>query len=191
MIALMKTAESCQTLAPSFVSDVLSPYFDHTTYLKEVAVSLRPKKDAGFDAPLDISARGVFRIEKSCYIQSTGHFNAVEFNICFNQLAYVMYAHGFVTGYFPERYSESGDRLRVLNAENFANKQLSSMLIVNLASKFKKEIRGKQFYGELEIGKVRATPNCMFSTNHVKFFDDDGGFSEGEVTLALLLPQNA
>ena len=41
-------------------------------------------KDAGL-----ISAKGRFSIPDSCYIDDTGHFNAVEFNICFNQLAYV------------------------------------------------------------------------------------------------------
>ena len=39
-----------------------------------------------------ITGKGRFSIPESCYIDSTGHFNAVEFNICYNQLAYVLFA---------------------------------------------------------------------------------------------------
>lgn len=191
MIATWEGARSAQTLDPYFVAKVLKPYFDHTTYLKDVTVTLRPKKGAGPDGPRDVSATGVFRIDQSCYIQSTGHFNAVEFNICFNQLAYVTYAHCFEMDLFREHHPEWGDRLQMLNPASFERNQLSSMLIVNLASKFKKEIRGKQFYGELAIGKTRAKGNCIFSTNHITFFDDNGGFSEGDVTLAIVAREHA
>ena len=79
----------------------------------------------------------------------------------------------------------------MLNPATFERNQLSSMLIVTLASKFKREIHGKQFYGELDIGKMRTKGNCMFSTNHVRFFDDDGGYSEGDVTLAFVVREQA
>ena len=39
-----------------------------------------------------LTARGEFSISESCYIAETGHFNAVEFNICFNQLSYYLIA---------------------------------------------------------------------------------------------------
>jgi len=177
-----------KTVDPQFVSNVLSCYFDHTTYLKEVSVTQHGlgMNRLGGHKPA-ISAAGAFRITDSCYIQSTGHFNAVEFNICFNQLAYVLYAHCFATGYFQETMPEWGDRLNHFNPASFEKNQLSSMLIVNISSTFKKEIRSGQFHGELEIGKVRAKGNCMFSKNHVSFFDDDGGFSEGDVTLAFVV----
>ena len=154
MIALIKNAENVQTLEPSFVSKVLAPYFDHTTYLKDVTVTNRPRNMDTFDGPRNVSRQVCSAVENSCYIQSTGHFNAVEFNICFNQLAYATYAHCFETSYFQQQHPEWGDRLKMFNPATFQRKQLSSMLIVNLSSKFKKEIRGKHFYGELEIGKM-------------------------------------
>ena len=189
MIASIETLGSRQTLEPRFVSKVLAPYFEHTTYLKEATMIRRATH--GSEKPRELVAAGEFHIGQSCYIQSTGHFNAVEFNICFNQLAYVTYAYCFETEYFRERHPEWGERLDMLNPTNFAKNQLSSMLIVNLASKFKKEIRGNHFQGELEIGKMRTMRNCMFSTNHVKFYDDEGGFAEGDVTLALVLGEHA
>jgi hypothetical protein len=166
------------------VSKVLSCYFDHTTYLKDVTVTRWPRPAA--NAGEDVSALGTFSIDQSCYIQSTGHFNAVEFNICFNQLAYTLYAHCFATGFFQQNRPEWGDRLNLFNPASFEKNQLSSMLITNFSSKFKKEIRGGRFYGELEIRRIRAKGNCVFTTNHVTFFDDHGGFSEGDVTLAFV-----
>ena len=90
MIASIETLGSRQTLEPRFVSKVLAPYFEHTTYLKEATMIRRATH--GSEKPRDLVAAGEFHIGQSCYIQSTGHFNAVEFNICFNQLAYVTYA---------------------------------------------------------------------------------------------------
>ncbi|MEO1375818.1 MAG: FcoT family thioesterase, partial [Cyanobacteria bacterium J06635_10] len=34
-----------------------------------------------------------FSIPESCYIDDTGHFNSVEFNICYNQLFYIIIAY--------------------------------------------------------------------------------------------------
>jgi hypothetical protein len=186
MIAMPHVAVTSEKLEPRFVSKVLSCYFDHTTYLKDVSVIRRPRGGSRTDDADDIAASAMFRIDESCYIQSTGHFNAVEFNICFNQLAYVLYAHCFATGYFQEHWPAWGDLLSHFNPESFDKNQLSSMLIVNLSSKFKREIRGGQFYGELEIRKIRAKAGCVFTTNHIRFYDDEGGYSEGDVTLAFV-----
>jgi hypothetical protein len=186
MIALLDFVRTSVQVERQFVAKVLSPYLEHSTYLKEVTVTSGPRPAAASEGAKDVSALGAFSIDQSCYIQSTGHFNAVEFNICFNQLAYTMYAHCFATGFFQQNRPEWGDRLSLFNPASFERNQLSSMLITNFSSKFKKEIRGGQFYGELEIGRIRAKGNCVFTTNHVAFFDDHGGYSEGDVTLAFV-----
>ena len=49
------------------------------------------RRSPGTDQKL-IVGKGRFSIPESCYIDDTGHFNAVEFNICYNQLAYVLFA---------------------------------------------------------------------------------------------------
>jgi len=54
-------------------------------------MSLSP--DAQYSATEDsMLAYGNFTIGDSAYIRSTGHFNAVELIICFNQLAYSAFA---------------------------------------------------------------------------------------------------
>jgi hypothetical protein len=61
---------------------VLAPYKLNCRYLLSVVAEYGQK---GCSLA---SARAEFSIPESCYIASTGHFNAVEFNICYNQLAY-------------------------------------------------------------------------------------------------------
>ena len=188
MIATLQKRPRSATLDPQFVADVLGCYYDHTTYLQEVSVKEQSLLTSSRSSrQKTISAVGTFRIKESCYIQDTGHFNAVEFNICFNQLAYVLYAHGFATGHFQETMPQWGDSLRQFTPESFSNNQLSSMLIVNLSSTFKKEIHSGLFYGKLEIGKVRSKGNCFFSKNHITFYDDQDGFSDGDAMLAFVV----
>ena len=79
-------------ISKDFIDDILKPYRKHAQYLKSAELTHFQDKCScatkGKDAGL-ITAKGRFSIPESCYIDDTGHFNAVEFNICFNQLAYV------------------------------------------------------------------------------------------------------
>jgi hypothetical protein len=81
-------------ISPAFVADILSPYKAHARYLKTAEIASFREKSSD-DKGKGALAKGVgrFAILESCYIDNTGHFNAVEFNICFNQLAYVMFAN--------------------------------------------------------------------------------------------------
>ncbi len=65
----------------TLMNTVLEVYFPNCRYLKS----------ADFHYP---EIKGEFGISSSCYIESTGHFNAVEAIICYNQLAYTFFAHG-------------------------------------------------------------------------------------------------
>lgn len=186
MISTLSESCAAEPLDTTFVSKVLSCYFEHTTYLKEV--SLLCERNGGHHMHAEkgaLSAVGRFEIRDSCYIQNTGHFNAVEFNICFNQLAYVTYAHCFCTDFFDHTMPEWGSRLKLFTADTFAVHQLSSMLIVKLSSTFKNAISSR-FYGKLEIGKMRSRRGAFFAKNHIIFCDDEGGYSEGDVTLAFV-----
>lgn len=75
------------------LEEILRPYRKNATYLKSAAVLRwfdKPPSRQDKDQDL-IVGRGTFEIPESCYIDDTGHFNAVEFNICYNQLAYVLF----------------------------------------------------------------------------------------------------
>lgn len=78
------------------------------------------------------SAYGNFTIGESAYIRSTGHFNAVELILCFNQLAYSAFA--------PAVLNEEIRVLRGWSIDDYCQHQLSSMLIRKASSRFRKPL---------------------------------------------------
>src|SRR4051794_38330665 len=83
----------------AFVSLLLAPYKRSCVYVRREWIEREgaPTSAAGGA----IRARAELAIPESCYIDDTGHFNAVEFNICFNQVAYVFTAHCAHRGLLP------------------------------------------------------------------------------------------
>jgi hypothetical protein len=64
-------------------------------------------------------------IPESCYIDDTGHFNAVEFNICFNQLAYVLFGKCVDAGILQKLRHE---KVNVISFPDYKLHRLPSML---------------------------------------------------------------
>src|SRR2546422_760024 len=77
---------------PSVLDMVLDCYKPHCRYLHSATVE--PGRNG-----VVVAGRGEFAISESCYIADTGHFNAVEFNICYNQIAYITLAHSVLHGW--------------------------------------------------------------------------------------------
>lgn len=164
----------------SFMKKVLNPYMPHTTYLTNASLVICYNDDNSIFA---IKGYGDFSIPQSCYIDDTGHFNAVEFNICYNQLAYVTFAEAIKEGYLqkfsPNLYKNSNFEL-----EAYLENQLSSMLIVKFNSKFLKGINSRSFSAEFTIEKISARKGSSFSNTKIEFFDDFGGSANGNILLA-------
>jgi len=101
-------------IANEFTAEILKPYRENATYLKAAEIVEVNDKTAiaGTDQKL-IIGKGRFSIPESCYIDSTGHFNAVEFNICYNQLAYVLFAGCINAGVMGKVRAVQGEGLRV------------------------------------------------------------------------------
>lgn len=164
--------ENDQTL----MNQVLEPYFEHARYLKHAVV----KNPNMPDQNERISALCKFSIQKSCYIEDTGHFNSVEFNICYNQMMYYTIAkiikHGWMAKF---KYWTLGD---------FFRKQLSDLLIVNFKSTFKAPIVSKNFTGEITIvnsKKIEVNRPLIYIKTLCCFNDNKNGYCEGEVDLAI------
>ncbi|MEQ1638823.1 MAG: FcoT family thioesterase [Methylococcales bacterium] len=156
-----------------FVRKVLTPYRDHCTYLKKAYF----QQQEGTGVP-GMLMNGEFAIAESCYIDDTGHFNAVEYNICYNQIAYVHLGYCIRNGLIPE--------LAEYDTESFFEKQLSNFLIANISSGFQSLINAKHFYGTFGIQSLKKTAKCTFIKTYCHFHDDDNGKSKGEVMLAVL-----
>lgn len=148
---------------------VLAPYKPHCRYIQRARVSNDPHCGR-IDGELAIGA--------SCYIDDTGHFNSVEFNLCYNQLVYLLIAELVRTDALPA--------LGGMTLEKYFERQLPDVLIHDFSSKFRRPMRTDAFHGTVEI--VDATRRAHFALLHtrVSFKDDDGGSCEGAVSLAVV-----
>ncbi|MGD2076363.1 MAG: FcoT family thioesterase [Gammaproteobacteria bacterium] len=171
-----------------FVREILSPYKDHATYLRSAFITdgpaqgtLAPRRDAAKKSLM--TAFGEFAIPESCYIDDTGHFNAVEFNICYNQIAYVLFAECFRKRLLHRLAPSLADKLS-MDYDGYRHHQLSSMFIVKYQSKFKQPIDSDLFHGELSVQRVSSMADTFFAHTHIAFSDAGGGYADGSVLLA-------
>ncbi|MGW3564203.1 FcoT family thioesterase [Streptomyces sp. NPDC000941] len=166
---------------PALRERVLRPYRTNCRYLGSAEVRLENEA---------VTASGAFRIGESCYIDDTGHFNAVEFNICFNQIAYYLIAK-CVQNRLPPVFD-------AWTLDDYWQRQLSDILITRYTSRFHRAIRGQEFRGELSFTdfKLRSGENgkapLALIESECRFWDEGGGRCTGEIQIALTnLPQGA
>jgi hypothetical protein len=169
---------------------ILAPY-SHvgTDYLKSLQLLHTWRFPCLSEDESLITACGEFRIPSSCYIKDTGHFNAVEFLICYNQLAYSTFGHLFDGEYFNDsgfmKISPGASQaLARISIDAFFKNQLSSMLILKTSTRFKGLIDAKYFTGTLSINKIKNRSNTLFAETTCVFRDNNGGYADGEVLLA-------
>jgi len=141
------------------IKKILNPYKKGWRFLKS----------ADYNPP---SIKGKFIINNSYYIGETGHLNAVDFLICYNQLAYVFFAQII-------NLTTKTDFLS--NKEN----QLKKSLIAKIKNlEFKKSINPKSFEGILTLKEIIPKERAIFFPIAVNF--GDGAFV-GEIDLAYRL----
>jgi FcoT-like thioesterase domain len=168
-------------ITDAFVGEILKPYKPHARYLKSAEIThFRDKVQAGASDGL-VVAEGRFSIPESCYIDDTGHFNAVEFNICFNQLAYVMFGKCIADGILGKLRCE---QVNVPSFADFKLHQLPSMLIVSIESRYYKQLNSRDFTAELTLNKISPVGSAWFFSTSITFSDADGVKAKGTVMLA-------
>ncbi|TGD84435.1 hypothetical protein BayCH28_25775 [Mycolicibacterium sp. CH28] len=138
--------------------------------------------DAEYRATEDsVYAVGNFSIDEPAYIRSTGHFNAVEMLLCFNQLAYSAFA--------PAVLNEEIPPLVGWSIEDYFDHQLPSMLIKTTSSRFRRPINAHRFSARLickDFEVVDRRWRYLKVPCSIEFWDADGGAASGEVELAAL-----
>lgn len=162
---------------------VMGPYQSkNCVYLQEAVVGVVGENPD--DRRLTASCR--FEIPESCYIDDTGHFNSVEFNICYNQMAYFLIAKAVKEG-LTHPFSE-------WSLEDFWKRQLGDILITDFSSAFRVQMRGRFFRGEMEIVEIVAwegsdvrDPLVVIRTK-CRYWDEHGGDAHGEVSVAITNP---
>lgn len=138
--------------------------------------------DAQYSASGDaLVAEGNFSIPEPVYIRSTGHFNAVELVLCFNQLAYTAFAPAVMNGEI--------DALRGWSITDYFDHQLPGMLIRTTASRYKRPINATKFSARLtceNLEIVERSWRYLKVPCVIEFFDAEGGSATGQFELAVL-----
>ncbi len=160
------------TIKKSTLDAVLEPYYKpQAQYLKS--------------AELEYPAiTGVFEISQPCYVEDTGHFNAVDLLICYNQLSYAGFAEAKQMGIIPE--------LGTVTLEEFKALQLKNMLIAHVDKmRFKEQISTlNQIHGTVKVEKVipgRMNLPYFFKTT----YNSENGKATGEIGLAIIRTKQA
>jgi hypothetical protein len=157
----------------------MTPYVaKDTIYLKEATVEKR------HDA---IVGTGELGFERSCYIDETGHFNAVEFIISYNQLFYFTLAASVRDQLIPE--------LAGWTMDDYWQRQLPSVLISKMATRFRQPINSRSYRGVLTITDVefrnRSRPLLALQTT-IEFSDAGIGSAVGELEIVVVdLPKTS
>ena len=160
------------TVSDPFLEMVLTPYKMHCRYLKSASVEYEGREGA------TVSARGTFSIPESCYIADTGHFNAVDFNICYNQLAYCLLAQCIDLRLL--------DELSHWTLAGFQQRQLSGFLIAQFFSAFSSPLNPKSFHGDVGISEIFRNERTIFLKTNCRFHDGLGGHAKGGALLAIV-----
>ena len=170
-------------ISPEFVAETDQALSSERKYLKSAQITqVRDPDTPAKGLPL-VTAVGGFSIPESCYIDDTGHFNAVEFNICYNQLAYAMFGKCFETRVVP--------KLRFLTLPQYRENQLQSCFIISLESRYLQQLNSKAFRGELILNKLSWVSGVLFCFTSIAFSDGDGVKAHGQVVLAFNPPPDA
>lgn len=158
---------------------VLAPYRKACTYLQKAWIDFYGPPGAE-DCAVggDVVARGEFSIPESFYIDDTGHFNAVEFNLCYNQLAYVYLAFCADQRLIPP--------MSRVDLAYYKRQQLPGILITKFSSSFHSHMHAARFWGEISLPKVVEKDRLWLLDTHVRYWDEGRGRSDGDVLLAFL-----
>ena len=159
---------------------MLEPYKPHCRYLKH-AQTESPAGGAliAHDGTAAIvRARGEFAIPEPCYIDATGHLNAVEVNICYNQLLYVILGQSIAKGLVIE--------LGVFSLDHYRARRLPDVLIYSVDVGFRRVIDSSSFHGEMSITRATKTAKSIKLETHLCFWDDQGGDANGNISIAIL-----
>ena len=170
------------SLSQESLEETLDCYLPNVRYLRAARVThaegfLPFECDVGSCVAV---ADGEFVAQPPWYIRDTGHFNSIEFNICYNQLAFVLIRYcvdmgldSTLSDYIPK--------------EEFVQRMLPSVLILRYSVAFERPMRAARFSGRLGILKVVNKMRRLFLQTRLWVGRESSNWcSRGEVTLAVV-----
>lgn len=161
---------------------VLQPYKENARYVHRAVLT-----NAGNGATPHLASpeswiriEGVCGFPEPCYIEATGHLNAVEANITYNQLLYLAIAETVRRRLLPELHHWSLD--------DFFRAQLPDVLIATYHANFRRPMRSAHYSGWFSIVDVQPKPHRQLLLLHTRagFHDPGGGECSIDATIALV-----
>ena len=166
----------------AMIDETLDCYLEHCRYLRSATLEYR-RDGAAFATEygeVSFLSRGRFSSVPPWYIRDTGHFNSIEFNLCYNQLSYVSLAHATTLGEIPWlwRHTDAGD---------IQSKKLSDALITRFSSRFHHAMQSAEFVGDFWVARAVVRGGRLFIKTGMAVTAPDGQrCSSGEVNTVIL-----
>lgn len=168
------------SLSPDLIQRVLQPYLPASRFVQSARLD-RPRQQRlpQSDDPdswlrLDVDCV----IDQPCYIEATGHFNAVELNITYNQMIYLCLAEALRLELLPQP---------AWSFEEFFEHQLPDVLIVDYQARFKRPMQSARYKAWMMIESVQVRPRrkMMLLKTRCAATDDGNDKNEAQVSIAL------
>lgn len=168
-----------QEVSPGLLDLMLEPYNDACRYVR-TATFREHDLSQGRKA---LSLTGQLCIP-SCYYarnqaSGPGHFNATEFILGFNQLAYCMLAQGIEQSLLPELGMSTAQELKDAQMERCYIGKIKEIC-------FRKPIIPQNFLGTVRIDKTISRSGRVFYSVDTTYGDAQGGSASGKFTIAIL-----
>ena len=161
---------------------LLAPYKSHCRYIRDLTLQYPSNRRPPHpdDRASWITIEGRCGISGSCYINDTGHLNAVEFNISYNQLLYA----GLTASVQHSLIAE----LQHWSLEDWWSRQLPDVLIIDYHARFRRPMCPRAFHGRFEIRQVvpKRHKHLVLLHTACQMGDDNGGSSDADVVIALV-----
>lgn len=167
---------------PELIDRTLACYFPSVRYLSDARVEYTVD---GQPIATEIGscyaiARANFLGKPAWYIRDTGHLNAIEFNICYNQIAFVLLAQCIEVGALAPL-------CRHLPKEEFLARMLPDIVIHRYSVVFNRPMPTARFRASVGISRVVDKMGKLFLDTECRIALHDGPWcSRGEVKLAVV-----
>ncbi|MEC7584150.1 MAG: FcoT family thioesterase [Planctomycetota bacterium] len=170
---------AAEPVTAELLAEVLRPYRDDCRYVRTANVEHRPQLPPTSVAAPSVALTADCSIPASCYIDDTGHFNAVELNITYNQLLYTALA-----------VAARDQRLPDLSWDlpAFFEHQLPDVLILDYQATFSRPLDPRAFSARFEIRRSIPKPHkrMLLIETHCAAWCASGGRASANVVVALL-----
>jgi hypothetical protein len=163
---MIRTSTTHNVHSRQIIDAILEPYRPECRHLTAIEYGESKREE---NTPSEISAIAHFRIEPSWYIRSTGHFNAVDAVLCFNQMGYAC-----IDQYFSTKLDESDHHL----LDTYRARRLNDMVIARMDLSFRKPITSSCVDASIHIVKARKIKSGFLFKFECVYYDNLDGSAE-------------